>query len=201
MAKSEERPTTRKMVNCPVFGAPKDLADTVLPTNGDILKYYLWVKHDLHLIRPRDAVAIISEKVANKIEELWQRASIPVVSHARILQLIRANHEKYRKLLKPFKGRQKDPSYKRKLQVFREEESVKLFDIAACKCGIENKSCSCLKSEKVPVAEQVFLSDQRTERMMMITSVDQITSKNESFGTQPNVKISANHNCYGGISG
>jgi len=70
MAKSDGRPITRKLLNCPIFGAPRDLFETVLPTAGDILKYYLWVKHDLNLPRPCDAVAIISEKVASKTEQL-----------------------------------------------------------------------------------------------------------------------------------
>jgi len=38
MAKPERRSTTRKLVNCPVFGAQSDQSDTVLPTNGDILR-------------------------------------------------------------------------------------------------------------------------------------------------------------------
>ena len=104
-------------------------------------------------------------------------SSIPVVSHARVLQLIRTYHEKYRKLLKPFKGRQNKPAYLKKLEEFREQESVTLFDIAACKCGIENKPCCCSKSQKVPIAEQMFLKDQRNERIMMIANVDHIASK------------------------
>jgi len=123
MSQSKERPVTKKMVNCPVYGAPRDLADTLLPTNGDILKYYLFVKHEIDLTRPRDDVAIISEKVASKTEELWHRASIHTVSHARTYQMVRASHDKYRNLLKPYKGRQKDPSYIRKLEAFKEEES------------------------------------------------------------------------------
>lgn len=177
MAKRERRPITRKMINCPVFGAPCNIPDTVLPTNADIVKYFLYVKHDLNLTRPRDAVAIICENIAIKAEELWERASIPVVSHARILQMLRSLHDKYRNILKPFKGRQNDPSYVEKLRLFREKEGETLFDISACKCGIVNITCSCDKSMKVPFAEQAFLHDQRNERFMMIANVDHIATK------------------------
>ena len=42
----------------------------------------------------------INEISALKIENIWLRASIPVVSNTRILQMIEAYHDKYRNLLK-----------------------------------------------------------------------------------------------------
>ena len=61
MDKLKSRPVTRKMVKCPVFGSPEELTDTstVLPTYKGVMKYYLWLKHDL---KPNnvDAVAVLS---------------------------------------------------------------------------------------------------------------------------------------------
>lgn len=38
---------TRKVTSCPIFGSPSDLKDNVLPTNADVMKYFLFVRNDL----------------------------------------------------------------------------------------------------------------------------------------------------------
>lgn len=47
----------------------------------------------------------------------------------------------------------------------------KMFDIYTCKCAIF-KEYICPKESKFPAKEQVFLTDQRTERNFFIGSVD-----------------------------
>ena len=86
-------------------------------------------------------------------------------------------HDKYRNILKPFKSRQHDESYLLKLRVFNDEASIKLFDIAACKCLDVSHLCKCAKDMKVPQEERQFLIDQRTSRKMMIGHVDIIGTK------------------------
>uniref|UniRef100_A0A6P7HC57 Uncharacterized protein LOC114346823 n=1 Tax=Diabrotica virgifera virgifera TaxID=50390 RepID=A0A6P7HC57_DIAVI len=39
------RVVTRSTSECPIFGAPSELKSTVLPTIGDIIKGYLYIKH------------------------------------------------------------------------------------------------------------------------------------------------------------
>lgn len=170
-------PKTRKHSCCPVFGAPRKFSEALLPTYEDLMKHYLLER--VNLKPTRDAkeptVRDISEKSATVIERIWRKASIPIISHTRVLQLIRAYHDSYRKLLKSCKGRKNEDGYKAKLLAFRNESKKKLFDIASCKCV--RGTCSCSKERKVPVDEEEFLSDQRTVRLMCISGVDQCKTR------------------------
>ena len=38
---------TRLQWECPIFGHPKQLSETYLPTYDDIMKYYLYIRHEL----------------------------------------------------------------------------------------------------------------------------------------------------------
>ena len=62
------------------------------------------------------------------------------------------------------------------VDTFRNDAKTRLFDISACKCIFE--VCSCDKNRKVPSAEQAFLHDQRTLRLMAIGGIDKLASKN-----------------------
>jgi len=101
---------TRKAARCPVFGSSSKLSPNVLPTHKDVLRFYMFVRNSLKSTSnsiKEPTVDIISERVCLEVEEIWRRASIPVVSHKRVLQLLRSYHDKYMKVLKPFKQRQK----------------------------------------------------------------------------------------------
>lgn len=177
MATSHE-PKSRKKTECPVFGMPRDLSDTVLPTYGRVMKQYLLVRHQLrstgHGKEP--SVSEVSQQVVKKVESLWNKASIPILSHTRVLQMLRVYLDKYRKLLKCFKGRRNVNTYKDKLKCFRDDSKRRLFDIAACKCVLTE--CHCDPARKVPKDEQEFLTDQRTVRLMCIGSVDKLATIN-----------------------
>ena len=57
------------------------------------------------------------------------------------------------------------------------QEGQCLFDIAACRC-VDFDNCSCPRESKVPSLERKFLLDQRSERKMVIGSLDKAeTSK------------------------
>lgn len=163
---------TRKQVNCVIFGTPQEFGGFVLPSYEFVMKYYLFVKHDLKpsAASKEPTVAEIGEIVAQKLEDLWHKASIPIVSHTRILQMIRNYHDKYRNMLKSFKGKGSRESYQLKLKAFQ-ADARKLFDISACKCK-EFNFCSCPREKKVPVEERPFLLDQRSKRKMIIGSLD-----------------------------
>ena len=167
---------TRKNARCPVFGMPQELPENVLPTYQSVMRYYVLVKQRLKWNNNnKDAsVADIAQQVAVSVENIWLKSSIPLVSHKRVLNMIRSYHDKYMKLIKPLKGRQNDEKYRRKIFEFREEGSSKLFDIAACKCALDK--CDCVKEHKVPVAEKPFLCDQRTCRLMYISTLDRATT-------------------------
>ena len=97
-------PRTRKQLRCQTIGTPKKLTvdDVMLPTYYDVMKYYIWVKHHpKHTECSKDpTVTGISEEIASTVEHLWHKASIPIVSHTRVQQVIRTYHDKYMKQIK-----------------------------------------------------------------------------------------------------
>jgi hypothetical protein len=164
---------TRKSNCCPVFGFPAEMRENQLPTYGDIMKNFLSFRHAM---KPNDTckeptVVDVAMKLAPIIEKLWHKASLPIISHKRVVEKIRLYHDKYRNLLKPLKSRQGDQSYEAKIQCFAAEANSQLFDISACKC-LDFQTCKCPLDRKVPTAERLFLSDQRSARNMMIGGVD-----------------------------
>lgn len=137
------------------------------------MKFYEWVRQDLKVrnnTTKEPTFLEIADIVGTKIEELWIKSSIPIVTHKRVLQLLKSYHSKCYNLKKSLKKLKKE-----KLEEFR-VQSRKLFDIAACKCK-EFASCTCLREKKVPKEEQIFLEDQRTNRLMAIGRMDLIQSK------------------------
>ena len=164
---------TRKMLTCVVFGLPEEMSETVLPTYESVMKYYLLVKHEMKATveTQEPTVTEISKKVAEKVESIWFKASIPVISHTRVLKMIRSYYDKYIKI----KKNKKRDDFEAKAKSFRRDAKDKLFDIAACKCLFE--ACKCEKSRKVPRAEQDFLHDQRCVRLMMMSNIDKLATK------------------------
>lgn len=162
---------TRCAVSCPVFGQPSELPENVLPTYGQVMKFCAWIRFNKKVTKKEPVFSEIAEEVAVKLEEIWHRASIPIVSHTRILQLLQAYHDKYMKLMKPFKSRKSSETYNYKVQCFKEKSKITLFDIAACKCDLSS-GCVCDKFQKVPVDEREFLLDQRGARNMVISGID-----------------------------
>lgn len=137
------------------------------------------------------AFAEISEFVVDKLEDIWNKASIPVVSRKRIVKLLQTYHTKYLNLLKPFKSRQNNSTYKTKIQSLKNEASTRLFDIAACKCDLTSEPvlCICEKSRKVPAIEVPFLLDQRSARKMAISNIDIIQTRKIQQNEQRKQKV------------
>lgn len=161
----------------PIFGTAEELPINVLPTYEDVMKCYLFHASDLteNKKQLKGLVGDTAEKVSSKIEELWEKASIPVIDHRSIVRRIRGYHDKYRMLLKPYKTRKLTQTYINSLEKFK-MESKRLFDIAACRCDI-SKVCNCEKSRKVPLCEREFIQDQRSERKMCIGGLDRKSTK------------------------
>ena len=164
---------TRKESACPIFGIAQELSQVVLPTYEDVIKCYLSVRDQL---KPKTStkepeVRDISEIVASSVEMLWLKATLSIISHTRVVQLIRSYHDTYTKLKRNMKRNNTE-----KFDRFRVDARSKLFDIAACKCRSFD-ACNCEKSRKIPAEEQLFLQDQRTMRTMYIGSVDKVASK------------------------
>ena len=140
---------TRSVVNCPLFGAPREMNCVMLPTYECVMQEFLWIRIGLEAksVNRNLLVSEASEILAKRIEDIWKNASIPVVSHQRIVKLLRQYHMKCQNLLKPYKQRQNVASYKLKLETFK-ADSKRLFDVSSCKCT-DFSSCLCTKQCKV----------------------------------------------------
>ena len=136
---------------------------------------YQWIRNDLKTTKKEPTVSEISDVLASKIKEIWNRATIHTVTVKRIIQLIKGHHDKYIKLLW-YPVSKRNESYEQKIKYFREQASQNLFDIASCKC-VDFASCKCEKSSRVSALEQEFLQDQRNERNMMIGAIDRVTTR------------------------
>ena len=162
---------------CPVFGAPINLPANVLPTYSDVMKFYLQTAHTItqkHK-RYRASFTDVADIVIIDVINIWSKASVPTVSHKRVVQLLKVYHTKFTNLLKPYKSRKDNDSYISRIVTFR-CEADHLFDICSCKCP-DTYKCTCEKRLKVPAKEIPFLLDQRGERKMMIGGEDVTETK------------------------
>lgn len=136
---------------CPKFGILSEISETMLPTNGDVIKYYLYVRYEKKSINNQAPAAVeVPQEISNKIELLWKNALVPTISIKRVSEKIRLLHDAYRNILKPFKDRKNSETFQRKLNKFKVKAENTLFDIARCKCTDFN-NCRCDKSNKVPI--------------------------------------------------
>jgi hypothetical protein len=66
------------------------------------------------------SIDVIARKVVDKIELVWERASIPTVSFNRTLKMLKDYHTKYRNILKNNKNKDHGLGYRDKLASFKE---------------------------------------------------------------------------------
>lgn len=149
-------PITRKAVECPTFGPPASLPLTKLPSNGDIYRYYQFVRLQLKTNIEPPASDILA-KVSLDVADIWNRAWIPIVSEQQINHQVQALKDKYKKAIK------NGPKDSEKLN----PPASSLFDICSCKCE-DPKQCQG-GHQKVPAIEHDFLLDQRDSRQMEIS--------------------------------
>lgn len=138
--------STEETFVCPIVGPPKDLGETVLPTGSDILQYSAFLKSKYGSVSPNRILEIVLDEIFAKIKKIWKSAHVTTVSKQRIKYLLRKLHLTRRDLMKSIRLINKD-SYKIKLKNFK-SRTEQLFDIAICKCRIEEK-CYCQKGVKV----------------------------------------------------
>ena len=130
------------------------------------MQHYLFVQTQFP--RTTKSSEIVAE-VATSVMDICIKSSIPTVSIRRVQQKIESVHQKLRTILKR-KGETKDSAV-----LVAKQESLSLFDIAACNC-LDLISCTCPRESKVPELERDFLLDQRNERKMVIGSLDKETT-------------------------
>ena len=155
---------TRHKVSCVIFGAPRNLPTNTLPTYTDLVKKYIQLRHDLKTDNGKyPSFLDISHKLCYEVEEIWEMASLPTVTHGQAIKKLRSFHDKYSTILKVYKRKKDQPNYQRRLLNFRDKANI-LFDISKCKCFDMASDCKCAKEHKVPGHERQFLEDQRGPR-------------------------------------
>ena len=135
---------TRSDFDCPLFGCPRELPVSKLPTYQDVLRSCFHEQYILALESNKPvSFSQISNIVAPKVKAVFDKASIPTVTPYRIVQLINSYHNSYRNLMKSFKRDKGKDNYKQKIETFK-QKALSLFDVSACKCKI-TYSCICKK--------------------------------------------------------
>lgn len=182
---------TRQSHCCPLFGLPKPMSENVLPTYSDMLLGCLEENYKFAVTsnsKKNPPFSETADRLASQIEAIYSKASIPTVSHTRIVQLIKKYHDAYYNLRKSYNRDKCKDSFKKKIEHFVSDGTSKLFDVAACKCKlvlscscgkkerscdcVVNVDCSCEKKNKIPLLERRFMLDQRTNRVGLISAVD-----------------------------
>ncbi|CAH0563059.1 unnamed protein product [Brassicogethes aeneus] len=109
------------------LGPSKEMSLLELPTRRDILQYFKFIQQQ-HLSRPSFYDASLA--VAEKVLEIWQRASIATVSVKRIQDMIHRERELEKKINKSFTRDKEKKSFQVKLTAFIKEAN-RLFDVSA----------------------------------------------------------------------
>lgn len=95
----------RQEVNCVIFGSPKCFGKNgrQLPTKTDVMRCCFEIRRmlDVNYVAKKEASFVpIAKEVAQILQSLYLKVSIPTVSLKRIVQLIAKYHQDYMSLKK-----------------------------------------------------------------------------------------------------
>ena len=122
---------TRDKVSCVIFGAPRSLPTNVLPIYAELMKKDNQLKQELKTDNGKyPSFFDISHKLCHEVEAIWETASLPTETHAQAIEKLRSFHEKYKTILKVYKGKKNQPNYQRSLSDFR-NKVILLYLISA----------------------------------------------------------------------
>lgn len=150
MEGARTRSTIKK---CPLLGAPYEIPENVLPTIKDILCHILFIENQMNN-QPRPCF----NSVALRVKNIWLKASIPTISHQRVMFYIKKHYDARRLLLKTCQSSSSDtptPAFKIKKGNFISSCNY-LMDISACKCK-DFTDCNCPKERKVNSQQNLIL--------------------------------------------
>ena len=149
----------------------------LLPTNLDVIGHYFYLRKKLtvtssQFLKKIPCFADVRDNLVDDVIEIWNRAGLPILSRQRI-------EAKLKNLISQFEAARKRAK-RRKTDEVSEDWLKKLFDICKCKCSIEdcpkvrNKKllCNCEYQDRISEMDICFIIDQRSERKMVISSVD-----------------------------
>lgn len=92
---------------CEIFGVTNPFSFQTLPTCADVIKAYFF---HVHSKKQELILANCAADIAVQIENIWKKASIPILSHFRVVDKLKTLYQKYSNLKKPYKERIKTSS-------------------------------------------------------------------------------------------
>ena len=176
----------------------KDLRETTLPTELDLICNYYYMRDLIEKVRTTsdEKAKLILNKIVSRLIFIWEeKGNIPARTEKAVytkLKLLIDKATDYAKKEKQFIDSKPNPEGE--IEGIRKKHG-KCFDIAACKCFTKaeseekiiemffNNICQCDKNElKIPQSEIEFYSDQLFKRQMVIMGVDvAATKEKEAF--------------------
>ena len=178
--KNSSQVVTRRRTAHFILGQPSDLPANMLPLEVDVFNKYQKIKEE----NPNLLAKEIAKKLSEEIVQLWkEKGNIPTVSTYSVQKMVENIQVRGKNILKIPKERREQLLTELEEEKSGEKNSVKgrkrkhfdlldqLFDVASCKHK-SREDCNCPAEKKVPNREFEFLSDQRSDRKMMISSVD-----------------------------
>lgn len=82
------------------FGAPRESPTNVPPTHAHVMKAHINTRQ--HLTTKNDKhppFSEVSDKVCVDVELVWEKASLPTVTHGRVIEILRSYTDIYKKIL------------------------------------------------------------------------------------------------------
>ena len=135
---------SRRQSKCPIFGDPCDFSENQLPSRNAIMKFYLLIRNEMKCINGKDyPVSVIASEVAEKVQAIYERASMACVTKKTIIAKIKEYNQTFRCIMKCYQSKKSSAAFQTKLENLK-NESKKLFDFASCKCK-EMDNCHCAK--------------------------------------------------------
>lgn len=103
----------------------------------------------------------IASAVAEKLKIMWRSASLLIMTHKSIVDMILSYHSKYKIIIEPVKSRE--------TPFFFMHECF----FCSSKCATFHE-CKCPRERKVPEIDWPFIIDQRNDRKMAIVIIDRV---------------------------
>lgn len=144
---------------------PLVLPEQKFPTCEEVLNYHLYLKkNDPELTDPA-----VLRLIADKLQSMWEKTSIPIINTKSLINKIKDTIEKYKQLLENKRKCKSSSASIQRIESFK-NDAGKLFDLARCRC-INYATCKCDEDSKVPQVVEDFLRDQRNNRRMTLMHV------------------------------
>ncbi|KAL3314999.1 hypothetical protein Ciccas_006372 [Cichlidogyrus casuarinus] len=151
----------------PFEGDPSDIPKDQLPLNGDLLRFYGFLKERRELRGEKIKITEIIKEMLKPIKDVYERAQIPTSPDKNINSYIRYLHLKFVKLQAFAPCVRSSVNFKNKLTFLTD-----LAYFGSCKCVLKKQECRCLATDQLPPHLHEFVRDQANQRQMKISDLE-----------------------------